>query len=352
MNFQKFLLSLFLIISVTLSFTACNKDDNTPPDMPMGGNNDDNPNPGGGPIMPIEETGDAGTVQIFDASLIEDNLVLINDAGNNQAFLMDKSAGQGGILQFIDPDGTVTWSFEYSSEEQETHHDAELLPNGNVLAMVWEKRDSTSAVNAGSTAGIALFPDALIEVNPTTNEIVWEWHAWDHLIQDADATKENFGVVADNPHRINVNYVDNDKGDITHGNGISYDAAKDIIYLSINFFHEIWVIDHSTTTAEAAASSGGNFGKGGDLLYRFGNPEAYANTMGQRLFYNNHYPNLLTGSDAGKILVFTNGNGLDQSTVYELELPSSFNLLPNTDNEPNCTRTRYLGRYVCPMEIQ
>jgi len=35
------------------------------------------------------------------------------------------------------------------------------------------------------------------------------------------------------------------------------------------------VIDHSTTTAQAAGHSGGTYGKGGDLLYRWGNPNAY-----------------------------------------------------------------------------
>ena len=29
--------------------------------------------------------------------------------------------------------------------------------------------------------------------------VVWEWHAWDHLVQDLDSTLSNFGVVSDNP---------------------------------------------------------------------------------------------------------------------------------------------------------
>ncbi|NNJ87846.1 MAG: hypothetical protein HKP53_00465 [Eudoraea sp.] len=350
---------------------ACNKDDGPSIIIPEGVDEEPDTEV---PAEPEEEEPPVimGTVEVFNSLLMYDGLVLVNDAGNNRAFLMDKDArlkhewplsnnlgndaflladgnilasleadepkitlgGQGGKLQFIAADGTIEWNFEYSSEDAETHHDAELLPNGNVLAMVWERRTQEVAAEAGSNSQGDVFPEAIIEVDPATNEIVWEWHAWDHIIQDFDNTKSNYGDIAANPQLIDVNYVTIENGDIMHGNGIAYDAAKDVIYLSVNFFHEVWVIDHSTTSEEASDHSGGNFGKGGDLLYRFGNPEAYKNTMGTRLFYNNHFPNLLQGEDSGKMLIFTNGNGVGQSTVYELQLPSSFSVQPNTDNEP------------------
>ena len=58
-------------------------------------------------------------------------------------------------------------------------------------------------------------------------------------------------------------------------NSVDYNEAFDQIILSSHNFNEIWVIDHSTTTAQAASHSGGNSGMGGDLLYRWGNPRAY-----------------------------------------------------------------------------
>jgi hypothetical protein len=251
--------------------------------------------------------------------------------------------GKGGRLQFVAFDGTVEWDFIYSSIEAETHHDAELLPNGNVIAMVWGEKSQEEAVEAGFMLEGKAFPESIIEIDPASNEIVWEWHSWDHLVQDHDAAKANFGTIEEHPELIDLNYVaktDQDKavsGDIMHANAIAYDPVNDLIFLSVNFYSEVWVIDHSTSVEEAAAHSGGNFGKGGDLVYRFGNPEAYENPVGARLFHNNHFPNLLTGADQGKLLIFSNGNDVEQSTVYELQLPEVLGLAPNTDNEPTIT---------------
>lgn len=329
----------------------------------------DDPNSDG-----ADDTSSSTTVEFLNRSLVDDNYILINNAGTNRVYLINKQGdslyewplnsnigndvvwlpdqrllasleaenpkinfgGRGGKLQITDKDGNVSWNFDYSSEEAETHHDVEMLPNGNVIALVWEKRSAAEAENAGSNLGIDVYPEAIIEVNPDTNEIVWEWHAWDHLIQDHDDSKENFGNVGEHPELIDLNYVPQEDGDIMHANAIAYDPIRDVIYISVNFYHEVWVVDHSTSTEEAAGHLGGSYNKGGDLLYRFGNPAAYRNAAGNRLFYNNHFPNLF-GDNRDQMLIYSNGNGLDQSTVYELKLPNDFSLLPNTDNEPQVT---------------
>ena len=56
------------------------------------------------------------------------------------------------------------------------------------------------------------WPTHLIEVANDGNgggQIVWEWHIWDHLIQDTDPSKPNYGVVADNPQLIDINMISN-----------------------------------------------------------------------------------------------------------------------------------------------
>jgi hypothetical protein len=62
---------------------------------------------------------------------------------------------------------------------------------------------------------------------------------------------------------------------------------------------------------------------------------AYNNTHGERLFFNNHFPNLLSGNANGNILIFSNGQDKEQSTVYELKLPNTYSLQVNQDNEPD-----------------
>ncbi|WP_460219890.1 aryl-sulfate sulfotransferase [Psychroserpens sp. MEBiC05023] len=245
--------------------------------------------------------------------------------------------GFGGLIKIINADDEVEWEYLYATSNFIAHHDVEMLPNGNILFIAWERIGSFLGAIEGSSSSIDIFPEKLIEINPNTNEIVWEWRSFDHIIQDQIPSANNFGVVSDNPQLIDINYNDSENGDIMHANGIDYDPVNDVIFLSVNFYHEVWVIDHSTTTEEAASHSGGNYNKGGDLLYRFGNPQAYQNTSGERLFYNNHFPNFLQSDEpgAGNVLVYGNGNNIEQSTVYELEMPANYELTPNANNEPN-----------------
>ena len=75
-----------------------------------------------------------------------------------------------------------------------------------------------------------------------------------------------------------------------HVNAVAYNAELDQIVLSSPHFNEIWIIDHGTTTEEAKGHTGGRWGKGGDILYRWGNPRAYRNgtKLDQRLFYQHN----------------------------------------------------------------
>lgn len=225
--------------------------------------------------------------------------------------------GFGGGVQRAAFDGTLLWDFTVSNSQFIQHHDTISLPNGNVLMIVWERMTLADAVAAGrnpaTVGGSAWIPDALIEFRQTgltTGEEVWRWRAMDHLIQDFDPTRANFGVVADHPERIDINFPGNflPAGEWIHANSVSYDPVNDQILLNIPFHNEMWILDHSTTTAEAAGSTGGNSGKGGDLLWRWGNPASHdaGGPADQRLFNQHGGKFIAEGPDAGDIIVFNN----------------------------------------------
>ena len=245
--------------------------------------------------------------------------------------------GAGGAVQRIAWDGSIIWDFTYYTSDYLSHHDIEPLPNGNILMIAWEYKTRNEAIAAGRDPnylqGNTIKPDHVIEVEPTGptgGDIVWEWHAWDHLIQDYDPSKDNYGVVADHPELIDINFGSN-KADWLHMNSIDYNEEFDQILVSVHNFNEIWVIDHSTTTAEAAGHTGGNSGKGGDILYRWGNPRAYrAGTTGDQKFFGQHDARWieLGCPGEGNILVFNNGGGRpgpDYTSVDEIEPPVDSN---------------------------
>ncbi len=243
------------------------------------------------------------------------------------------TGGAGGIIERFDWDGNLTWQYHYASRAVRQHHDFELMPNGNLLLIAWEARSKAEAIEYGrdpsTMGGDQLWPDHIVEVKPTgqnEGEIVWEWHVWDHMIQDYDPSKLGYGIVADHPELIDINYRENISNDWIHGNSIEYNELLDQIAFSSRAFSEVWIIDHSTTTKQAADHSGGLMNKGGDLLYRWGNVTAYQKgvEMDRRLF-GQHGLHWSHDNDdpVGSLYIFNNGNkrpGKDFASVETLRL--------------------------------
>lgn len=270
-----------------------------------------------------------------------------------------RGGGQGGRIQEFRWDGAPVWDWVVASADRLQHHDIEPLPNGNLLVLAWEFKTREEALRAGRrperVGPAGLWPDAVLEVRPIRPHggvIVWEWHLWDHLIQDAAPRRENFGEVSEHPERVDINgdghreprdpedlqrlralgYLGQDDGgdsqaDFVHTNSIAYHPGLDQIALSVPGFNEIWILDHATSTREAAGRSGGRAGRGGDLLYRWGNPEAYGRGVAadRRLFAQHDVRWIPAGCPgADHLLVFNNGRERPQgrwSSVLELAPP-------------------------------
>jgi len=99
--------------------------------------------------------------------------------------------------------------------------------------------------------------------------------------------------------------------------------------LSNRSINEIWIIDHSTTTEQAATHSGGISDKGGDLLYRWGNPIAYQAGIenDQKIFRQHDAHWIANGLEGeGNILIFSNGLlGPEYSSIEEIISPIDAN---------------------------
>ena len=259
--------------------------------------------------------------------ILPDGTLLRTGNSNNAVFA---AGGTGGIIQKIDWNGNVTWSYAVSDATKCQHHDVKMLPNGNILIIAWELKTNTQAIAAGRNPALVpatLWSEQIIEVQPVGingGTVVWEWHLWDHLVQDYDVTKSNYGNIASNPKLLNLNYnASATQVDWIHLNSIDYNPTLDQIMVSVHNLDEIWIIDHSTTAAQAASHTGGNSGNGGDIIYRWGNPASYNNgTTANQKLYGQHNARWI---EAGlpyenQIMIFNNGIGRPEGNYSTVEI--------------------------------
>jgi len=300
----------------------------------------------------------------FAAYLLDNGDLLRPMSRGNKGNGHFHGGGAGYGIEKFSWDGELLWRWTYSSEDHLIHHDIEPMPNGNILFVAWERKSRAEALAVGRNpehlSDDGLWPLHVVEITPVPPDdakVVWEWHLWDHLIQDFDESKENYGDPAAHPELMDINppgawldrfsdeqraqmealgYLggtddeeedEEPKADWMHTNAIDYNAEHDQIALSLLGNDEIIIIDHSTTTEEAAGHTGGRYGKGGDILYRWGNPQAYrAGTPDDQELYAQHdvrwVPDGYPGE--GNLTIYDNGPGRpdgNYSRVVEIAPP-------------------------------
>lgn len=278
------------------------------------------------------------------SAYIMDNGNLIT-TGRDPVSVVFAGGGQNGYVFEYDWDGNLLWEYKYSTEHHLIHHDIAVMPNGNVLSIAWEAKTAEECIRMGrkpeNTPKAGLWPDSVIEIEPekpSGGRIVWEWHTWDHMIQDYDKSLPNYGDPAEHPELIDINLgeplkkiteeelagrkaagfaastatVDSEGSDMYHCNAINYNAELDQIAISSPGMNEIYIIDHSTNAAESSGHAGGKYSRGGDLLYRWGNPQNYGrgNEDDQVLHEQHDVQWIPAGSPgAGGLTIFNNVAG-------------------------------------------
>jgi hypothetical protein len=255
-----------------------------------------------------------------------------------------------GQVQKVDYNGNVIWDYVYSTTNYCSHHDICPMPNGNVLLIAYERKTAAEVSAAGCTQSIEMWPDKIVEIQPTgptTGNVVWEWHAWDHLVQNVNSAKANYQTsIIDHPELLNINY--NTQKDWMHMNGVDYNPMLDQIAFSSHNLNEWYIIDHSTTTAEAASHLGGNSGRGGDILYRWGHPVNYGAT-GTSILNVTHDSHWIPEGvpNAGDLVGFNNkGVSSSQSSVDRVITPINgytYNHVAGTAYSPST----YTSRLAC-----
>jgi hypothetical protein len=301
--------------------------------------------------------------------------------------------GEAGRLQKITWDNKILWDFEYANEQYLHHHDFVVMANGHILAIAWEAKTANEVLAAGRKPKLipkaGLWPDKIVEIEPQGQrggKIIWEWHVWDHLIQDYDAKKTNYGKPADHPELLDFNVGDtlpplitqdsmdilraqgrmpwrnqtpeNMGSDVYHINAINYNADLDQITFSSPSLSEIFIIDHSTTTKEAAGHKGGRSGKGGDFLYRWGNPQNYrrGDFTDEKLFGQHNIQWIEKGKPGeGNLLVFNNDiknrDTMNYSAIYEITPPIDKNGNYTIEKGKSFGPEKAVWTYIAPDSI-
>lgn len=273
------------------------------------------------------------------AYLMEDGSILRAAQLNNDQIL---AGGGGGRIEKISWEGELLWSFDYNNNLVRQHHDFEVLPNGNILILAWERKTPEQAIAKGRDPDLlsneGLLSEHIIEIRPVgidEAEVVWEWHIWDHMIQEEDNSLDNYAIISDNPDKFNINNIHIDGNplneDFIHFNSIDYHSELDQIMLSSRACSEIYIIDHSTTTEEASGSTGGLRGKGGGFLYRYGNQQVYnRGTSEDQKLWGQHDAHWIPQGipNAGKILIFNNGTGRPGIDYSQIDM-----IVPPINNE-------------------
>ena len=272
-----------------------------------------------------------GDYPILLSQILPNGNRLVSSGGYSEPFV--DGGGHRGCMEEYAPDGTLVWRLNLNDARFMHHHDVIKLPNGNVLAAVWERVPAAEAVSQGRDPERVAengnhWYDWVVEIDPYTATVVWEWSTKHHLVQDFDPGKSNYGVLADHPGLLDINAIEpRMKGEIdddwTHVNAIDYNPELDQIAISSNYLSEIWIIDHSTTPWESAGHTGGRYGRGGDFLYRWGHPERYdRGTAEDRTLFNQHDVQWIKPGlpGEGHLLIFNNGDPKlrRHSTVVEI----------------------------------
>lgn len=167
--------------------------------------------------------------------------------------------GATGIIEEIDDDNNVIWSYESVQNSATLHHDFKEINDSTIIALEWEEV---------TYSGQTVWNDNIIILNKNTNTIEWEWSAMD----DGDILPGN-----------------SSSEDYIHFNSVDYDDGQ----ILVSSFEQstVYLIDEDSKEITNTFTAGGKLS-------------------------NQHDATFL---DNGNILVFNNKASSSASAVYEID---------------------------------
>lgn len=242
--------------------------------------------------------------------------------GNLMVYSLTKDApvkigGSTGLLEELDWDGNVVWSYKMSSPDEVSHHAFDRMPNGNTLILGWERVTADQFVKKGRKAGT--WPDKPIMLGgretkdfwidfvrevDEDGKTVWEWHAMDHLGTGPDQLDANYTL----PKKVGIGYA---SYDWSHFNTLEYLPETDQILMNSRNLSESFIVDRKT----------------GKIVFRWGNPSTHGKGKmpswyddGDQKLFGSHHATLL---DNGNLSIFDNGSERPEgsrSRVVEVDM--------------------------------
>lgn len=227
-----------------------------------------------------------------------------------------KIGGASGLIEELDWNGKVVWSYKMSDKDVVSHHAFDRMPNGNTLMLGWERVSHENIIKAGRDPKTAkkqrlmmggapieeFWIDFVREVDKK-GRTVWQWRAMDHLGTGPDKLNINYHL----PETVGKPYG---SYDWSHFNSVEYLPKTDQVLLNSRNFSESYIIDK----------------KSGKIVWRWGNPSAYGQGKapgwyddGDQQIFGSHHASMLPN---GNITIFDNGSERPQgnrSRVIEVD---------------------------------
>ena len=255
----------------------------------------------------------------FHARLLPNgNLLLLRGVKREEAAVL--IGGSSGILDEIDWNGNVVWSYRMADSDHISHHTFDRMPNGNTLILGWERVSNDKVIAKGRDPKTIPTEPIMIKGLPVTDfwmdfvrevdkdgKTVWEWHVMDHIGKGQDQLDINYIL----PAKTGVGY---DSYDWSHFNTVEFVPGKDgndKVLMNSRNFSEPLLVDKKT----------------GKIEWRWGNPSSHG--QGPAPTWYNDQSQIIFGSHHATMIgenmmsIFDNGSERaepNRSRVVEVDM--------------------------------